>query len=146
MLKFLLVLVLSGLAKALAAAEPSLEAKQVVAAIHMKKGQGLSERGRLSQAEKEFDLAILSYPKGAALYGLRGQTRYERKDYLGAIQDFDKHLAAHSEDARITLLRGIAKSLLAPEDKAGACVDFLRIHKQARELQMENYCKGQPGW
>jgi tetratricopeptide (TPR) repeat protein len=130
----------------LQAAEPSEDAAQVVALSHFKKGQSLLERGKLEQAEKEFDLAILSYPNGAALYGSRGRTRYQRKNYPGAIEDLDVYLKRNPDDSNMLLLRGIAKSLLNPEDIAGACADFLVIRGHAKGVDMGKYCHGQTGW
>jgi hypothetical protein len=43
-------------------------------------------------------------------------------------------------------LRGIAKSLLKPEDIAGACADFLTTREHTKEVDMGKYCHGQPGW
>jgi tetratricopeptide (TPR) repeat protein len=146
MLKPFAILIALLLATGTIAAEPSTEAAQLVAIAHMRKGHEFLQRGRLPQAESEFDLAILSYPDGPALYGLRGKVRFQRKNYPGAVQDFDKYLGTNPTDLTIAVLRGLAKSLLTPEDKVGACVDFLKAQAQAKELHMEKYCQGEPGW
>ena len=126
--------------------QPSEDAAKFVAVSHLKKGRALSARGRLEAAEKEFDLAIVSYPDGAALYGERGRARYERKNYTGAIEDFDVYLKAKPEDSTLRFLRSLAKSLLKPEDIIGACADFLTIREQAKDLDLGKYCNGQAGW
>jgi len=128
------------------AAAPSEEAAKAAAVVHLKKGQVLLERGKSEPAEKEFDFAIVSYPDGAALYGMRGKTRYERKNYPGAIEDFNVYLKAKPEDVSILLLRGIAKSLLKPEDIGGACADFILVRAHMKSVDMGKYCHGQPGW
>ena len=134
------------LATSICAAEPSEDAAKIVAVVHLKKWQAQLERGNLEPAEKEFDLAIISYPDGAALYGMRGKTRYERKNYPGAIEDFDIYLKAKPEDTSTLLLRGIAKSLLKPEDIVGACSDFLVVQPHMKGVDMGKYCHGQAGW
>jgi tetratricopeptide (TPR) repeat protein len=128
------------------AAEPSEDAAKIVAVSHLKKGQALANEGKLERAEKEFNLAIISYPDGAALYAARGRTRYERKNYPGAIEDFDTYLKANPNDFNMMFLRGIAKSLLKPEDIVGACADFLTTREHTKEVDMGKYCHGQPGW
>ena len=134
------------LATSVYATEPSEDAAKAVAVAHLKKGQQLIGRGKLEPAEKEFDLAIISYPGGASLYGTRGKIRYERKNYPGAIEDFDVYLKTKPEDTSILLLRGIAKSLLKPEDIVGACADFLVVQPHMKGVDMGKYCHGQAGW
>jgi tetratricopeptide (TPR) repeat protein len=140
------LIVALSIAEVTHSAEPSEDAAKIVAVSHLKKGQALAKEGKLERAEKEFDLAILSYPDGAALYGARGKTRYARKNYPGAIEDLDTYLKANPDDSNMMFLRGIAKSLLKPEDIVGACVDFLTTREQTKEVDMGKYCHGQPGW
>ena len=75
-----------------------------------------------------------------------GMKKYLRKNYAGAVADFDKHLAANPSDSTVVLLRGLSKSLLNPEDVAGACADFLVVKSGLKDMNVETYCAGQPGW
>jgi hypothetical protein len=72
--------------------------------------------------------------------------KYMRKDYAGAAADFDKYLAEKPSDATVILLRGLSKSLQKPEDVAGACADFLVVRSGLKDMKVETYCAGQPGW
>ena len=137
----------SGVTPSLAA-EPTEteEAAQVVAAIHMRKGQELMKGKKFEEAEREFDLAILSYSEGATLYGQRGQIRFLRKNYSGAVEDFSRYLVLVPDDPDVLFLRGLSKSLLVPEDVVGACADLLNVRDRAKELNMDTYCHGQAGW
>jgi tetratricopeptide (TPR) repeat protein len=112
----------------------------------MQKGQKLMEARRFKEAEREFDLALASYSKAAAAYGLRGKVRYSLKNYPGAVEDFDQYLSVNPGDLDLTFLRGLSKSLLKPEDVGGACADFLKVKDRAKPLNMDKYCKGQEGW
>ena len=84
--------------------------------------------------------------EGSSKFKRAGLTKYERKDYGGAIGYFDKHLDQSPTDWDIVLLRGLAKSLLKPEDVAGACADFLVVKNALKDMNVEGYCAGQPGW
>jgi hypothetical protein len=75
-----------------------------------------------------------------------GMDKYQRKEYVGAIEDFSTYLLESPGDKDIRLLRGIAKSLLKPEDVAGACADFQSVRENLRRMNVEKYCAGQPGW
>ena len=75
-----------------------------------------------------------------------GMNKYLRKNYAGAVADFDKYLAENPSDASVILLRGLSKSLLKPEDVAGACADFLTVKSGVKDMSVEKYCAGQPGW
>ncbi|MGY0800166.1 hypothetical protein ACW7G0_14080 [Lysobacter sp. A286] len=75
-----------------------------------------------------------------------GMNKYMRKNYIGAIADFDKYLAANPSDSSVTLLRGLSKSLVKPENVAGACEDFLLVKSGLKDMNVETYCAGQPGW
>lgn len=72
--------------------------------------------------------------------------KYMRKNYAGAVTDFDKYLAAHPTDHTVILLRGLAKSLLKPEDIEGACADFLVVKADLKDMNVETYCANQSGW
>ena len=128
------------------AQEPTEDAAKVTAVLHLKRGMALVERGRLEAAEREFDLALIAYPDGPALYSARGNVRFQQKNYLGAIEDLDVYLTKVPDDAQMLLLRGIAKSLLEPEDVVGACADFLNVREHTKDMGIENYCHDQPGW
>jgi tetratricopeptide (TPR) repeat protein len=143
LLAFTIFLLLAGVA---CVADTSEDAAKYVALVHLKKGQSLEKEGKLESAEGEFDLAIISFPDGAALYGARGRTRYERKNYPGAIEDLDIYLKANPNDSIMLFLRGIAKSLLKPEDVVGACADFVAARGHTKGVDMGKYCRGQPGW
>jgi len=75
-----------------------------------------------------------------------GMDKYMRKDYAGAVADLDKYLADNPNDSTAILLRGLSKSLLKPEDVAGACADFLVVKSSLKGMNVEKYCAGQPGW
>ncbi len=75
-----------------------------------------------------------------------GMNKYLRKNYTGAVADFDKYLAEHPDDQTVILLRGLSKSLLKPEDVAGACADFLAVKAGLKDMSVETYCANQPGW
>ena len=75
-----------------------------------------------------------------------GMTKYTRKNYSGAVADFDKYLTENPSDSALILLRGLSKSLLKPEDVAGACADFLIVKSGLKDMNVETYCVGQPGW
>lgn len=135
-----------GLIAAAGAEEVSEDAAKVVAVTHLKKGLALSDRGRMKAAEKGFNLAIASYPHGAAPYGARGKVRYAQKNYLGAVEDLNIYLASNPNDSEMILLRGLSRSLLKPEDVTGACSDFLLVREQLKNMGVEKYCAGQGGW
>lgn len=142
-------------------ARPCGEAANVVAAHHMQQGRELMGRNRLKDAESEFDLAIgsydfaiCSYAKAAEPYGLRAQARYMQENYSGAVEDLNKYLDFSPYDRDMLVQRGIAKSLLKPEDIMGACADLLtnkgstnmKIKWRETEVSVQAYCQGQPGW
>jgi len=72
--------------------------------------------------------------------------KFTRKNYAGAVADFDKYLKQKPTDKDIILLRGLAKSLMKPEDVAGACADFLAVKSALKDMNVETYCANQPGW
>ncbi|MGY0613416.1 tetratricopeptide repeat protein [Luteimonas sp. A501] len=113
---------------------------------HYAKGLSLAKRGKLEAAEKEFTQAIQAVPESSEFYKHRGNTRYSLKNYPGAIEDFNVYLTATPGDATMVLLRGIAKSLLNPEDVPGACADFYNIRSQLADMGLEKYCTGQSDW
>ena len=84
--------------------------------------------------------------QSAARFKESGMKKYTRKNYVGAVADFDKYLLENPSDTDVILLRGLSKSLLKPEDVAGACVDFLVVKASLRGMNVEKYCTGQPGW
>jgi tetratricopeptide (TPR) repeat protein len=145
-----LLLLAAPLAAVNAAASSAEDAAKIVAVSHLKKGMTLRDRGRLEAAEREFDLAIESYPDGANLYSARGEVRYLRKNYPAAISDFDAYLSRVPTDAKFFFLRGLSKSLLKPEDVGGACADILEAMRYGYSMDgikgLDTYCKGQPGW
>jgi ankyrin repeat protein len=134
-------------------AEDSTDAAaKIVAVTHLRKGDTLREAGKLADAEREYDLAIMSYPDGESLYSARARVRYLLKNYPGAIQDFNVYLARRPSDTQALLLRSLAKSLSRPEDTVGACADLLAIVKLGTSLDSlgirgtNKYCKWQQGW
>src|SRR5262245_37969274 len=139
-------IVFAGVVSAAGAQNVNDDAAKFVAATHLKNGLALLDKGRLEAAEKEFDLGIASYAKSPALFAARAQARYQRKNYSGVIEDLNVYLSTNSDDADMVLLRGIAKSLVKPEDTAGACADFLLVREQIQKMGVEKYCVGQKGW
>ena len=133
-------------APGISAGQVSDDAAKIAAVTHLKKGLALSDKGRMKAAEKEFDLAIASYSQGAALYGARGKVRYAQKNYPGAVEDLNVYLASNPNDSDMILLRGIARSLLKPEDVVGACSDFLKVRENLKNMGLEKYCAGRDGW
>ena len=79
-------------------------------------------------------------------YKQNGMNKYMRKNYAGAVVDFDKYLAINPSDVSVIFLRGLSKSLLKPEDVIGACADFLVVKPHVKDLNMDKYCAGQAGW
>ena len=91
--------------------------------------------------------AVPAYARDASpTFKNSGMVKYTRKNYAGAVSDFNKYLAANPADADIILLRGLSKSLLKPEDVTGACADFLVVKNVLRDMNVEKYCENQPGW
>jgi len=133
-------------------ADTSMEAAKTVAVTHFRKGNVLKQKGRLPDAEREYDLALSSYADAANVRLARGQVRYLLKEYQGAIEDFDFYLARVPDDAEILLLRSISKSSLKPEDVVGSCADLLQIKRLGVSLEnagiggTDKYCHGQDGW
>jgi hypothetical protein len=74
-----------------------------------------------------------------------GMNKYMRKNYAGAVADFDKYLAENPTDANVILLRGLSKSLLKPEDVAGACADFLAVKAGLQDNERGGVLCG-PAW
>jgi tetratricopeptide (TPR) repeat protein len=145
-----LILLMAATASAADSAPQSEDAAKIVAAAHLQKGQRLASSGRLESAEKEFTLGLASYADSSALYLDRGQVRYQQKHYPDSIADFDQYLMRVPSDLKIMFLRGIAKSLLKPEDVIGACVDIFAAKSGGLSMNgingLEKYCKGQPNW
>jgi tetratricopeptide (TPR) repeat protein len=125
---------------------------EMTADLLMQQADGVKKLGNLADAEALYDMAVQSYPDGAKPHMARAQIRYMRKNYRGAIEDLDVYLSRSPKDTRMLLLRSIAKSLLMPEDVAGACADMLRIKQLGTSLESlgtentDKYCHGQPGW
>ena len=132
--------------------DTSQDAAKTVAVTHLRKGNVLKQRGRLTDAEREYDLALASYADAAKVHLARGQVRYLLKKYQGAIEDFDFYLARVPDDVQILLLRSISKSSLKPEDISGSCADLLQIKRLGVSLEKagigstDKYCHGQDGW
>jgi tetratricopeptide (TPR) repeat protein len=133
-------------------ADTAEDAAKIVAVSHMKKGDSLRAKGRLADAEREYDLALASYSDSTNLHSSRGQVRYQLKNYGGAIEDFDFYLSRVPNDTTVLLLRSLSKSSLTPEDVSGSCADLLQIKRLGVSLEKagikgtEKYCHGQPGW
>jgi tetratricopeptide (TPR) repeat protein len=75
----------------------------------------LEEKEVLSQASE-------SIPHDAVAYKNRGNTRYEKEDYQGAIEDFTQAIKLNSNDADVYYIRGNARYHLG--DKHEALEDF----------------------
>ena len=148
----LLVSVVMSFLVSWAYADTSKDAAKTVAVTHFRKGNALKQRGRLPDAEHEYDLALASYADAANVRLARGQVRYLLKKYRGAIEDFDFYLAWMPDDVQILLLRSISKSSLKPEDVSGSCADLLQIKRLGVSLERagiggtDKYCNGQDGW
>jgi tetratricopeptide (TPR) repeat protein len=133
-------------------ADTSKDAAKTIAVTHFRKGNALKQRGRLPDAEHEYDLALASYADAANVRLARGQVRYLLKKYQGAIDDFDFYLTRVPDDAQILLLRSISKSSLKPEDVSGSCADLLQIKRLGVSLEKagiggaDKYCHGRDGW
>jgi tetratricopeptide (TPR) repeat protein len=133
-------------------ADASEDAAKTVAVTHLRKGDALKEKGRLADAEREYDLALASYADAANVHLSRGQVRYLQKNYKGAIEDFDFYLARAPDDVNVLLLRSLSKSFLRPEDVGGSCADLLQIKRLGVSLDKagiggtDKYCRGQEGW
>ena len=94
-----------------------------------------------------FVLASVAHAgKPAERFKQSGMDKYMRKNYAGAVEDFNKYFADNPNDSDVILLRGLSKSLLRPEDVAGACADFLVIKSDLKDMNVETYCAGQSGW
>lgn len=93
-----------------------------------------------------FSAGPASAEKSAERFKQSGMEKYMRKDYAGAVGDFDKYLGENPSEEAILLLRGLSKSLITPEDVAGACADFLRAKAALSGMNVKGYCAGQPGW
>jgi hypothetical protein len=147
---FALIFLVAGAVSAAEPAAPSEDAAKIVAAMHLKKGQQLAASGKLEGAEREFTLGLTSYADSSALYLGRGQVRYQEKHYPDSIADFDEYLTRVPNDTKILFLRGIAKSLLKPEDVTGACADIFAAKSGGLSMNgingLDKYCKGQPNW
>jgi tetratricopeptide (TPR) repeat protein len=145
-----LILLMAAAASAGDSTPPSEDAAKIVAAAHLKKGQQFAASGKLESAEKEFTLGLISYEDSSALYLGRGQVRYQQKHYQDAIADFDQYLTRVPSDTKTLFLRGIAKSLLKPEDVTGACADIFAAKTAGLSMNgingLDKYCKGQPNW
>ena len=145
---FLLVMNVTSAAK-----EGSLTGKEAaiaVAATHQKKGVVALKLGSLELAEQEFSLAITSNPDDPELYYDRADVRYRLAKYREAIDDFDRYLEGVPEDGLVIFLRGLSKTLIKPEDVAGACADFKISETLGQKLEsvtgLDKYCAGQEGW
>ncbi len=90
--------------------------------------------------------SIASAASSAERYKQNGMNKYMRKNYAGAVVDFDKYLALNPTDTSVIFLRGLSKSLLKPDDIIGACADFLVLKPHVKDLNMDKYCAGQAGW
>lgn len=128
----------------------SPEAAAIVAMLHFNQGEELMDRGDTRGAERQFDLGIISDPAAAYLYVARGQARFAQKKYQGAVEDFDVFLETEEPIGSILVLRGLAKSLLEPEDVAGCCADLLEAKNLGVDIEamsgIKKYCAGQNGW
>ena len=150
----LAVIVLLGSVSTTAIADkPSDDrASEMAADLMIQQADGVMRLGNLEDAESLYDMAIQMYPGGAKSYEARAKVRFKRKNYTGAIEDLNIYLSRFPKDERMLLLRSISKSLLSPEDVAGACADLLRIRElgvSPESLGANNtgkYCKGQLGW
>ncbi len=128
------------------------DAAKTVAVTHFRKGNSLKQKGRLPDAEHEYDLALAAFADAANVHLARGQVRFLRKKYQGAIEDFNFYLARVPDDVEILLLRSISKKSLKPEDVAGSCQDLLQMKRLGVSLEKagiagtDQYCRGQDGW
>jgi outer membrane protein assembly factor BamD (BamD/ComL family) len=91
-------------------------------------------------------LAPAASKEASSKFKNSGMSKYMRKNYAGAVSDFDKHLVKNPTDEDIIFLRGLSKSLLKPEDVTGACADFLAVKNSLKDMNVETYCANQPGW
>jgi len=141
------------LAVALLAAQagPQVESQEFaakfVAARHYELGNEEFATGKYVEAEHEFGLSLISFPTALASEG-RAHARFKLGNYSGVVEDLSNYLAENPDDSSALALRGVAKSLLKPEDVAGACEDFLKALDQLQKLgtDAQRYCNGEPGW
>jgi len=128
------------------ATEPAADdAGKASAATHLRQGIELRKKGEFAPAEDELNQAIAAFPTAGLLYSERGQLRYLRRNYLGAIEDFNVYLAQVPSDAKILLLRSQARRYARPEDRPGACADFAALRQMDASLSriegMDRYCR-----
>jgi tetratricopeptide (TPR) repeat protein len=147
---FTLMLFVATITYAANLSPASQDAAKVVAAAHLKTGQQLAAAGKAESAEKEFTIGLASFADSSALYLGRGLARFQQKHYPESIADFDQYLARVANDSKIVFERGIAKSLLKPEDVPGACADIFTAKNGGLSMKgiggLDKYCKGQPNW
>jgi tetratricopeptide (TPR) repeat protein len=144
-LSLLIVLITAAPGAARAAEAADDDGGKAAAAAHLKQGIELRKKGELAPAEDELNLAIAAFPSAGLLYSERGQLRYLRRNYRGAVEDFSVYLTQMPNDAKILLLRSQARRFATPEDKSGACADFAALRRMDASLGhiegMDRYCR-----
>ncbi len=86
-------------------------------------------------------ITTLAYAQTAEDYFKSGNTKYDLKDYKGAIQDYTKAIELNPKYADAYYNRGIAKIELGQKDNG--CLDFSKAgelgHAEAYE-SIKEYC------
>lgn len=83
-------------------------------------------------------VSILSYAQTAEVYNSRGLSKFDIKDYQGAIADFTKAIELIPNDDSAYYYRGLCKLML--NEKNSACLDFNKA-KEFGNLEVDKMIK-----
>ncbi|MFO1080497.1 MAG: tetratricopeptide repeat protein [Reyranellaceae bacterium] len=127
-------------AGAVAALERADRLKPGDAAINHNRGRALEGLGRLDEAERCYDTALLADHRLLPALSARAGLLARRGDWMGALADLDAALTARPEDPGLRLRR--AELLLGQGDWLRGLAD----HEARLELPGERYAPALPRW
>ncbi|MDM7923088.1 MAG: hypothetical protein QUS14_12380 [Pyrinomonadaceae bacterium] len=105
------------------------------------------KEGDCRQAVLLYSQAIEERGESAALFEKRGMAFYAQKLIEPAIKDFSKAIElSKTKNPNLFFMRGLSKSLLEEEDKAGACEDFQAAKKAGYKHQDKTEGDSFNGW
>jgi tetratricopeptide (TPR) repeat protein len=144
----LLLRVLAGCATATPApSSQSVAAEPASAESHLSRARGLYKAERYQEGIAELDDALRIAGPRSDILMMRGGAKFRLHAFSGAVQDFSWAIRLDPKDGDAFLMRGIARSVLTPPDKTGACADIEAARQLGRDVRqqangVDEWCAG----
>lgn len=121
-------------------------AMETGAAILSERAALKARRGNLAGAVRDLNIAIEARPRVISYYKQRGLIYFSKRQYAKALADMDRYLSAVPGDSAIALVGDLAERSEKHEDIPLACAALVAVRAGLKDMGLEKYCYGQPGW